>query len=63
MRQVDPVLQRVIARAMGAAHASGRDMNDQSQAAISAVLSVRPDMSAIEASRTVNRLGIVSLSF
>ncbi len=60
MGQVDPVLQRVIARAISAAHAFGRDMNGQSQAAVAAVLIVRPDMTALEATRAVYRLGMTS---
>jgi len=55
MGQVDPVLQRVISRAVHAAHASGRDMSGQAQAAIAAVLMVRPDLTTLEASRAVNR--------
>ena len=58
MGQIDRVLQRVISRAVDDAHACGRDMSGQSQAAIAAVLMVRPDMTAMEASRTVNRLGM-----
>ena len=57
MGHMDRVLQRVIARAAGDAQALGRDMTGQSQAADAAVLTVRPDMSAIEAMRMVNRLG------
>ena len=62
MGQTDQVLQRVIARTIGAAYACGRDMNDQSQAAIAAVLMVRPDMSHMEASRAVSRLGLTATS-
>lgn len=58
MGQVDRVLQRIIARAVSAAHAYGRDVNGQSQAAIAAVLAVRPDMTALEAMRAVNRHGM-----
>ena len=58
MGQVDSVLQRVIARAVSGAQAYGRDMNGQSQAAIAAVLVIRPDMTALEAARAVNRHGI-----
>ena len=63
MGQVDPVLMRVIARAVDAAHACGRDMNGQSQAAIAAVLTVRPDMTTMEATRAVNRLGMTSAGY
>ena len=60
MGQVDPVLQRVISRAVHAAHASGRDMSAQARAAIAAVLMVRPDLTALEAARAVNRHDLTS---
>ncbi|MBI5162613.1 MAG: hypothetical protein HY985_01775 [Magnetospirillum sp.] len=55
MGQIDPVLQRVIARAAVAAHACGRDVIGQTAAAVAAVLTVRPDLDAAEAMRLVNR--------
>ncbi len=60
MGSADPVLLRVITRAVRAAHACGRDMSGQSQAAVAAVLMVRPDMTALEAFSAVSRLGVTS---
>ena len=60
MGRIEPVLQRVISRAVNAAHASGRDMSGQSQAAIAAVLMVRPDMTPLDAMRAVDRFGMTS---
>ena len=50
---MDPDLETVIRQALEDARAAGKDQSTQTKAAARAVLKVRPDMTASEASRKV----------